>query len=124
MTITELISSLGENPYFGAGFGLVGVGAGVAYLREGYQIGKVLFQRHYLMSIELACRDKSYNWLLNWLTKNTKHSQHLSVETDFKQLDSGKIETEFNFIPSVGIHFFSYKGKMDKGRKDTRTTNP
>lgn len=111
MTIAELVASLGNNPYFGAGFGLVGLGAGLAYLRKGFQVGKILFHRHCLVSMELVCRDKSYNWLLNWITKNTRHTQHLSVETDFKQLDSGKIETSFNFIPSVGIHFFNYKGK-------------
>jgi len=114
MPISEIISSLSSNPYFGAGFGLVGVGAGIAYLRKGYEIGKVLFKRHYLVSMELVCRDKSYNWLLNWITKNTRHTQHMSVETDFRQLDSGKIETSFNFIPSVGIHFFNYKGKWIK----------
>lgn len=36
MTIAELVSSLGNNPYFGAGFGLFGVGAGAAILRRGW----------------------------------------------------------------------------------------
>ena len=115
MTITEYVTALvNENPYFGAGFGLVGLGAGVAYLRKGYQIGKILFERHCLVSIELVSKDKSYDWLLNWITRNATHSQHLSVETYFKQLDSGKIETSFNFIPSVGIHFINYKSKWIK----------
>ena len=39
MGVTEIISSLGDNPYFGAGFGLFGVGAGAAIARKSAQVG-------------------------------------------------------------------------------------
>lgn len=38
MGIQEIVASLSDNPYFGAGFGLFGVGAGVAALRKGAQV--------------------------------------------------------------------------------------
>ena len=38
MGVQEVISSLGDNPYFGAGFGLFGVGAGAAVLRKVSQV--------------------------------------------------------------------------------------
>ena len=38
MGIVDLISGLTENPYFGAGFGLFGVGAGAAVLRKFTQV--------------------------------------------------------------------------------------
>lgn len=44
MTFTEYVSTLSDNPYFGAGFGLFGLGAGAALLRKGFQFGAVLFR--------------------------------------------------------------------------------
>ncbi|XP_037076196.1 mitochondrial chaperone BCS1-like [Pollicipes pollicipes] len=109
MPFPSLISSLSDNPYFGAGFGLFGVGAGAALLRKGSQVGMILFRRHYMMTLEVPCRDKSYQWLLQWMTnKAAKQTQHLSVETTYKQHDSGKVTTNYDFIPSVGVHFLRY----------------
>lgn len=52
MTIGDLVNSLSSNPYFGAGFGLFGVGAGAALLRKGWQGALVLFRRYYVMTLE------------------------------------------------------------------------
>ncbi|XP_035221562.1 mitochondrial chaperone BCS1-like [Stegodyphus dumicola] len=108
MPLSDFISSLQNNPYFGAGFGLVGVGAGLAMLRKATMVGMIFFRRHYMMTLEVPCRDKSYQWLLQWITMNAKHTQHISVETTFKQHETGKISTSFDFVPSVGTHFFYY----------------
>ena len=107
MTIHEYISALGDNPYFGAGFGLFGLGAGAAILRKGLQASLILFRRHYMITLEIPCRDKSYQWLLQWITvKGARKTQHLSVKTNFQQFDTGHIKTKYDFIPSVGMHFF------------------
>lgn len=52
MTVADYVSSLTNNPYFGAGFGLFGVGAGAALLRKGWQGTLILFRRHYVMTLE------------------------------------------------------------------------
>lgn len=44
MTITDYLQTLSDNPYFGAGFGLFGLGAGAALLRKGMQIGMIMFR--------------------------------------------------------------------------------
>ena len=111
MPLNELISSLSTNPYFGAGFGLFGIGAGAAILRKGLQGGLILFKRHLMITLEVPCRDKSYQWLLQWITmRGARETQHLSVETSFIQRDSGKITTKYDFIPSIGKHLMFYRG--------------
>ncbi|XP_033168937.1 mitochondrial chaperone BCS1 [Drosophila mauritiana] len=111
MTLPDLVAGLSSNPYFGAGFGLFGVGAAAAILRKGLQGGVILFRRHCMITLEVPCRDKSYQWLLKWITiRGARKTQHLSVETNFVQNDNGTIKTSYDFIPSIGKHLFQYKG--------------
>ncbi|XP_031777197.1 mitochondrial chaperone BCS1 [Nasonia vitripennis] len=110
MTIVEYFQSLSDNPYFGAGFGLFGLGAGAAILRKGLQGGMIYFRRHYMITLEVPCRDKSYDWLLKWITyKGARKTQHLAVSTSFQQTDTGYVTTKYEFIPSIGTHFFRYR---------------
>lgn len=103
---------LSENPYFGAGFGLVGVGAGLTFLKKGTAVAAIFARRNYTMTLEVPSYDKSYQWLLQWITaQGERRAQHLSVETTFHQSEAGKIRTQYNFIPSTGVHFFRYAGK-------------
>lgn len=121
MPLTDILSSLGDNPYFGAGFGLVGLGSGLAVLRKGSQLGMMAFRRHCMMTLEVPNKDRSFYWLLQWMgTRGMRQPQHMSVQTTFTQSEQGKISTAFDFMPSPGTHFFNYKGtwiKMDRNRE-------
>lgn len=110
MPVTDVVSELASNNLFTAGFGLFGVGAAAAVLRKGLQGFFILFRRHYMITLEVPCRDKSYQWLLQWITqKGAQNTQHLSVETSFVQRDTGHCTTQYAFIPSVGTHIMWYK---------------
>ncbi len=67
MGVQEIVSGLSDNPYFGAGFGLFGIGAAAAFARKTSQVAMILFRRHYMTTVEVTCRDKSYPWLLHWI---------------------------------------------------------
>jgi chaperone BCS1 len=40
--------------------------------------------------------------------RGAKNTQHLSVSTSFVESESGKISTQYDFQPSVGIHLIKY----------------
>jgi len=122
MGVTELVTSLGDNPYFGAGFGLFGIGAITAVSRKASQVSWILFRRYYMTTVEVTCKDKSFHWLLQWLTRRgDRGTQHLSVETSFIETDSGKVMTRYDYQPSVGTHFMKFNGtwvKVERTREN------
>nr|KAG5704444.1 hypothetical protein BaRGS_024299 [Batillaria attramentaria] len=63
-----------------------------------------------MITLEVTSQDKSFHWLLQWISRYATRTQHLSVETTFTQTDTGKVNTQFDFVPSPGAHFFSYHG--------------
>lgn len=106
-----LASVMDSNPYFAAGFGLMGLGAGLAILRQVVMRGSSFMYHQMLVDLEIASKDKSYVWFLDWMSNYPKrNSRHLSMQTSFKQHENGSITTTFNLVPGPGKHLIRYKG--------------
>ncbi|OBZ88790.1 Mitochondrial chaperone BCS1 [Choanephora cucurbitarum] len=107
----SLLSNVTSNPMFSAGFGLIGVGAGLTLLRRGAVLGASALRRRLLVTLEIPSKDKSYFWFLQWMSQNApkRQVQHLAVETTYKQHDNGSVSTNFGFVPGPGTHFFKYR---------------
>ena len=60
MPVGDIFVYLKDNPYFGAGFGLFGVGTLLAVARRGSQWGMVAFRRHFMITMEV--REKGWVW--------------------------------------------------------------
>ena len=110
------------NPYLEAGFGLGLLGTGIAALRGGGRAALTLAQRHLLVTLEVTSKDRSYPWVLHWLTEQARAggrggaaaplAQHISVDTVLERLANGSTRTRFEFVPCPGRHIVRYCGQL------------
>ncbi|KAF8822299.1 hypothetical protein IE077_004032 [Cardiosporidium cionae] len=56
-----------NNPYFTAGFGLIGVGAALGILRQSLLSSMLAARRFCLTSLEIPSKDYSYSKVMQWL---------------------------------------------------------
>ena len=115
----SFFSSLKSNPYFSAGFGLVGIGALLSILKKGSAVAYTLAQKNLTISLEIQSKDESYDWLLRWINQHlAKRAQHISVQTYFqKNQENERVSTFFQYVPSTGAHFFKYKGNWIRAER-------
>ncbi|TQB70198.1 hypothetical protein MPDQ_000801 [Monascus purpureus] len=128
-------SQLSGNPFFTAGFGLAGLGAGLSLAQKGLRHGAALLRRRMLVDVEISIKDDSYAWFLHWMTlyqqsqlnaarstatggsgfmermlqKLTPGMRHLSIQTQKVEHSNGAIHTQFTLIPGPGKHVLRYK---------------
>lgn len=104
----------GDNPYFSAGFGLLGVGTGIALLRQGLIRSAGMLKRRLLTTLEITSRDPAYPWILQWITRQRLSSGgHFSLATcrKLKKDASLKEFQRFQLVPAPGVHYIKWSGR-------------
>ncbi|EEH04120.1 mitochondrial chaperone BCS1 [Histoplasma capsulatum G186AR] len=128
-----LFSQLASNPFFTAGFGLAGLGAGLTLAQRGLRHGAALLRRRMLVEVEINIKDDSYGWFLHWMTlyqrsqlqkapaasksgfvdsllrRLTPGMRQLSIQTQKVEHPNGAMHTQFALIPGPGKHVLRYK---------------
>ena len=115
-TTESLFSSffLADNPYFSAGFGLLGVGTGFALLRQGLIRSTGMLKRRLLTTLEITSRDPAYPWILQWITRQKLTSGgHFSLATCRKPRKDVNLKEfqRFQLVPAPGVHYLRWSGR-------------
>jgi chaperone BCS1 len=123
---------LASNPFFTAGFGLAGLGAALRLGQQGFRRGLELLRHRMLVDLEITRHDKSYPWVLNWMTRQyqsqispngnaapygrieslirrlTPGLHHLQMETGTMKTAGGASQTTFSLVPGHGRHILRF----------------
>jgi len=116
-------SFLENNPYFGAGFGLAVLGAGMSFMKRGSQQLWLAAQRKFLITLEVTSKDPAFHWVCQWVNSELSiNARRLILKTSRKAAESGKSIIEFNFTPATGIHFMKYNNRWFYVERDRDTS--
>ncbi|KAH9951257.1 mitochondrial chaperone BCS1 [Amylocystis lapponica] len=133
---SSLLSSLiGDNPYFQAGFGLMGVGVGMGILRQAFVFSSIALRRRMLVTLEINNKDPSYDWFLHWMSRRTARPQgqqsllaapwlrshELSVQTLHEKHKNGSSSVLFNLVAGPGTHWLRYKRAWIQVKRERET---
>ncbi|KAF8512890.1 BCS1 N terminal-domain-containing protein [Gautieria morchelliformis] len=96
----------------------MGVGVGLAILRRSVGFLSHAVRRRMLVTLEIANRDKAFEWFLAWQAQANQsspafrfvRSHELSLETTYQQHSNGSSEAVFSLVAGPGTHWFRYRG--------------
>jgi mitochondrial chaperone BCS1 len=113
------LDELFNNPLFAGGLGLAGLGAAAAIARKAAVRGAFLIKRRLLVNLEINQQDKSYPWILQWLsmprpsnnfiTSKLTRIHQFSVNTTQRTAPNGTPHAHFVLQPGYGRHIIRHK---------------
>lgn len=86
--------------------GLVGLSLASMVIDEAIGLIKRYVWRNYVTELEVSNTDKSYHWLLQWISKHNQHLLHFSVTTVSRNTKSAHDTPKFDYQPNAGEHMF------------------
>ncbi|XP_001949279.2 mitochondrial chaperone BCS1 isoform X2 [Acyrthosiphon pisum] len=101
--------------------GLVGLSLASMVIDEAIGLIKQYVWRNYVTELEVSNTDKSYNWLLQWISKHNQQLLHFSVTTVCRNTESAHATSKFDYEPNAGEHMFKYKGHTIRVKRDRST---
>ena len=110
-----------------------GLGVALTVLRQSLALGTTALRRRMLVSLEIANRDRAYEWVLAWMAHQSAQaavgagvrgllargarSHQLSVETRVQQHANGSASVGFALVAGPGVHWFKYRGAWMQVRR-------
>ena len=70
-----------SNPVFSGGAGLALVGVAAAAGRQALRAGLEVTRKYFTVSLEIPSKDRSYQWVLQWLSKQQQQPHHQPPHT-------------------------------------------
>ncbi|KAL5242746.1 hypothetical protein ACI65C_010156 [Semiaphis heraclei] len=101
--------------------GLVSLSLASIVIDETIALIKQHLWRNYVTELEVSNTDKSYYWLLQWISKHNQQLLHFSVSTVCRNTGSAHATSKFYYEPSAGEHMFKYKGYTIRVKRDRST---
>lgn len=94
--------------------GLVGLSLSSIVINEMIELIKRYLWRNYVTELEVPNTDKSYHWLLLWISKHNQQLLHFSVTTVCRNTKSAHATSKFDYEPNAGEHMFKYVWFWDR----------
>lgn len=126
------LDALFDNPLFAGGLGLAGLGAAAAIARKASVRAAFLIKRRLLVNLEINQQDKSYPWILQWLSmprpsndfiasKLTRIHQ-FSINTTTRTAPNGAPHAHFVLQPGYGRHIIRHKNAYIAVNRERQST--
>lgn len=113
------LDALFDNPLFAGGLGLAGLGAAAALARKGSVRAAHMIKRRLLVNLEINKQDKSYPWILQWLSlprpanglvaSRLTRIHEFSISTTTRTRSNGAPHAHFVLQPGYGRHIIRHK---------------
>lgn len=95
-----------SSTYVARAVGMIGLSLTSMAISETFVVVKGYFWRNYVTELEVSSTDKCYHWLLQWIALHNDQLLHFTVNTVYKNAESGHATSKFDYEPCAGEHVF------------------